>query len=448
VDKLARIPKVSELVDQLGVLESTRACAVEAARQAIGLFRAMKADERTTTDLIALTLQLMDKLESARLTSCFNFTGTLLHTGLGRAPLAESAAEAVRDAAGNCLLEFDPDSGERGNRQSHVDQLVRDLTGAEAALVVNNGAGATVLALSALASGAKVLLSRGEMIEIGGSFRLPEIIEHSGAHLVEVGCTNRTHLRDYEREIDDQTAVLLRCHHSNYVISGFTSSPTTADLATLSRKHGVIFIDDLGSGNIVDLTRFGLKPEPRVQDSLREGADLVLFSGDKLLGGPQAGILCGKKELIQRLTRHPLARTLRIDKLCLAALEATLRIHLYGDLVQIPLFEMMGRPIEKLEGQAQQLCAVFNAAEIRASVEETTSMVGAGSAPDNHLPAIAARINRKNPQELAKLLRKHKVIGRIADGALWLDPRSCPSGQFDKALQTLKIAIQAYENGN
>jgi L-seryl-tRNA(Ser) seleniumtransferase len=286
------------------------------------------------------------------------------------------------------------------------------------------------------------------MIEIGGSFRLPEIIEHSGAHLVEVGCTNRTHLRDYEREIDDQTAVLLRCHHSNYVISGFTSSPTTADLATLSRKHGVIFIDDLGSGNIVDLTRFGLKPEPRVQDSLREGADLVLFSGDKLLGGPQAGVLCGKKELIQRLTCHPLARALRIDKLCLAALEATLRIHLYGDLVQIPLFEMMGRPIEKLEGQAQQLCAVFNAAEIRASVEETTSMVGAGSAPDNHLPAIAARINRKNPQELAKLLRKHKVIGRIADGALWLDPRSCPSGQFDKALQTLKIAIQAYENGN
>lgn len=435
-------------MEQLGTLESSHATVVLAARKAIDACRATKAEERQSIDLIALTLQLLDELENPSLTNCFNFTGTLLHTGLGRAPLAEAAARAAGEAAGNCLLEFDPETGERGNRQSHIDELICQLTGAEAALAVNNCAGATILALSALASGATVLLSRGEMIEIGGSFRLPEIIENSGAHLVEVGCTNRTHLRDYEQEIDDMTAVLLRCHHSNYVISGFTSSPATAELASLSRKHGLIFIDDLGSGNVVDLAQYGLQPEPRVQDSLRDGADLVLFSGDKLLGGPQAGIICGKKELIQRLARHPLARALRIDKLSLAALEATLRIHLYGDLAQIPLFEMMGRPIEQLEGQAQQLGSVFNAAKIQALVEETTSMVGAGSAPGNDLPTIAVRINLESPQEFAKALRKHKVIGRITDGSFWLDPRSCPSEQFEEALQSLKTAIQAYETGN
>ncbi|NEX64922.1 L-seryl-tRNA(Sec) selenium transferase, partial [Noviherbaspirillum sp. 17J57-3] len=304
--------------------------------------------------------RVLDALRATRqpsLRRVINATGVVLHTNLGRAPLPQEALAAIAGlAAGYCNLEFDLDGGQRGSRYDHVEALICRLTGAEAALVVNNCAAAVLLALTALARDGEVIASRGELIEIGGSFRMPDVIAQSGACLVEVGATNKTRLSDYAAAITPKTRVILKSHTSNYRIVGFSAQPERAALARLADEHGLVFMEDLGSGTFVDLRPFGLPEEPTVQQCLREGAGLLAFSGDKLLGGPQAGILAGRRDDIARLKKHPLLRALRIDKLSLAALEAVLRLHdLPAPERRLPVLDMLGAPPEALAARARRL---------------------------------------------------------------------------------------------
>jgi L-seryl-tRNA(Ser) seleniumtransferase len=374
-----------------------------------------------------------------------NASGVLLHTGLGRAPLAAEAVAAVAEAArGYCNLEIDLDSGERGRRTTGVAGLLRELTGAEAAAVVNNNAGATILALRALAAGREVVVSRGQLVEIGGSFRLPEIFEVSGARLREVGTTNRTRLSDYEHAIGPDTAALLRVHASNYRIVGFTESVEMADLAALARSRGLWSIDDIGSGALGP----GLPPhapgEPTFAQGLAAGADVVLGSGDKLLGGPQCGLVVGRREAVARLEADPLARALRVDKMTLAALEATLRLALDPALAgrRIPLWSFLTTPVSALEARAGRLAERFRAElGLDASVVRAEAYLGGGSVPAESIPTAAVRVGPPFPAPhdsegaWARALRRGDppVIPRVQGGAVLFDLRAVPE-EDDPAL--------------
>jgi L-seryl-tRNA(Ser) seleniumtransferase len=368
-----------------------------------------------------------------RLTPVINATGILLHTGLGRAPLAEQALQEVcAVGAGYSTLEVDIESGERSQRMQGVERLLTELTGAEAALVVNNNAGATLLSLAGLARGKEVIVSRGHLVEIGGSYRLPEVMEVSGAILREVGTTNKTRIEDFEKAMNDQTGALLRVHPSNFVIRGFTEQPALSDLVRIGERRGIPVIDDIGSGAIVDFSEFGLHGEPLVKDSLRAGADLVLFSGDKLLGGPQCGIILGQRQWIRQLTAHPLARALRVDKLTLAALSATLR--LYRDPVQaraqIPLLMLLSLTAENLKNRAERLAAQAAACPVVSAAEmvESTTYLGGGSVPTQELPTWCVALTPAGGKvdQLARKLRigHPSVFGRIHQDRLLLDLRS------------------------
>jgi L-seryl-tRNA(Ser) seleniumtransferase len=379
-----------------------------------------------------------------------NATGIVLHTNLGRAPLAAEAIAATQAvAAGYSSLEYDLASGARGARNDHVESLLTRLTGAEAALVVNNGAAALLLALTAIADDHEVVISRGELIEIGGSFRMPDVIAQSGARMVEVGTTNRTTLDDYENAMTPATRVILQSHPSNYRIVGFTAQPRHADLAALARKHGCVSILDLGSGCIVDLAAHGLPSEPTVSACLTENIDLVTFSGDKLLGGPQAGIVAGKSEYINRLRRHPMARAVRIDKLSLAALAATLQLYLppHDPFERIPVLRMLAEPIESLAARADALCARCAAIDdIDANVVATSGYAGGGSLPINGIESAAAavRCRSASPDALIELLRRASppIVARISDDAVLFDVRTMSDADCEHVATVLGTLLK------
>ncbi len=366
-----------------------------------------------------------------------NATGVIVHTNLGRAPLSAAALDAIREVGGGySTLEYDLEPGQRGKRDRHIERILRDVTGAEAGMVVNNNAAGVLLALTALAAGREAIISRGQLVEIGGSFRVPDVMQQSGARMVEVGTTNRTHLGDYAAAITADCAAIVRAHASNFKVIGFTETVPLADLAALAHERGLWLLDDIGSGTLIDTTQFDLAPEPLVQDSLAAGADLVMFSGDKLLGGPQAGIIVGRADLIDRLKRHSLARAIRADKLCLAGLSATLEHYRRGEaLDQIPVWRMIGTSPDALRARAEAW-----AAAVGGDVIPSESTVGGGSLPGETLPTWALSPRVEGPNAAAARLRAHDppVIGRVAQDRLLLDPRTVLPEQDADLLAALK----------
>ena len=434
-----RLPGVDRLISEEGIkqLEGTypHELLVELVRQRLERERLSIAagNPCPSIDEIIVSIRAqLRQLESPSLRPVINATGVILHTNLGRAPISQEAAAAMDTVArGYANLELDLDSGTRGSRHTHIEQILCQLTGAEAALVVNNNASAVLLGLTALARRKEVVVSRGQAIEIGGGFRIPDVMRQSGAKLVEVGTTNCTYAADYEQAINPRTAALMRVHASNFRVTGFTYSVTLEELVTMGRQYDLPVFDDLGSGCFLDTTTFGLDPEPMVQQSVAIGSGLIFFSGDKLVGGPQAGIIVGEEQLVDRLKKHPLARAVRIDKVRLAGLAATLIHYLKGEAVKkIPVWRMLSAPLEEIDRRARMWA---EALDDLARVTEGESMIGGGSLPGSTLPTRLVAIGgggkrkgRSMAQVLAQKLRggEFPVIGRINDDALLLDPRS------------------------
>jgi L-seryl-tRNA(Ser) seleniumtransferase len=416
--------------------------------------RAVLADGRTRVetgqdlpDLAELAADVerrLGVLARGTLHPVINATGVIIHTNLGRAPLSQAARQAMDlVAAGYSNLEYDLEVGSRGSRYVHAETLLCRLTGAEAALVVNNNAGAVLLVLAALATGRKVIVSRGQLVEIGGGFRIPDVMRQSGARLVEVGTTNRTHAKDYLEALDPETGLLLRVHSSNFKQVGFTAEVSLDEMVSLGQEAGVPVVDDLGSGSLLDTTRYGLAPEPMVQQSVAAGASLTTFSGDKLLGGPQAGLIVGREALVARLRHHPVARALRVDKSTLAALQATLLHYVRGEAEQeIPVWRMMAMPQESLFARAADWAAEMRSHGIPATVVPTASTVGGGSLPGETLPTRALALAHPNPDAMAAALRAGDpaVIVRIREGQLLLDPRTVPQEADGFLLRALMAA--------
>lgn len=431
------------------VLEGIRE-AILAARDEMSLER-IKTD---TEELVSLVEKEVEERMRPSFRRVINATGVVVHTNLGRSILSKSALEALF-TAGACYnnLEFRLEDGSRGSRQMHLRRILCELTGAESALVVNNNAAAVLLALTTHARDREVIVSRGQLIEIGGSFRLPEVMAQSGARLVEVGTTNKTYLEDYRRAVTSETAMIMRAHPSNYRILGFTAEVGIRELASLAHEYGLILLDDLGSGVYIDLSRFGLSPEPTIQDSLREGADLVCFSGDKLLGGPQAGIVLGREDLVEAMARHPLARALRVDKLTVAALEATLRLYLDPEraLSEIPTLAMLTADPETLRRRARRLSGQLAAAcpILEAEVMEDVSRAGGGSLPMEDLPTwvVAVSSPRHKVTRLEESLRRYDppVIGRIKEDRLLLDVRTLSDDEIPLVVEAFRFAVEDKE---
>ena len=429
--RLRDLPSVDELART-----SDDALAVEAARTVLARAR---EDIQAGADPGNLEERLQEELSaarSARLRRALNATGVVVHTNLGRAPLPEAALERVREVGrGYSNLEYDLSAGTRGSRQDHVAGILRRLTGAEAALVVNNNAAAVLLALAALAEGRDVLVSRGELIEIGDGFRIPDVLARSGARLVEVGTTNRTRAADYEQAIGPETAVLLRVHQSNFRLVGFTELPSLAELAKVAQRHELPLVDDLGSGALSPSNTALLSEEPSVRESLEAGADLVCFSGDKLLGGPQAGIVVGNAELVERLRRHPLQRAVRADKLTLAALEGTLALYLEPEraLREVPVLRMALEDADAVRGRAVRLAELTGG-----EVEETVGRIGGGALPLAELPSFACAVE----EELAAPLRAGEppVVGVVRDGRLLLDCRTLSDAEAEEVAAAVTTA--------
>ena len=449
-----RLPSVDKLIsdERIGRLQGIypHTLLVELLRQRLEQARLsiVAGNSAPSVDEIVETIcAQVYALENPSLRPIINATGVILHTNLGRAPLSREAINAM-DAvsAGYSNLEFDLDSGVRGSRNIHIEPVLCQLTGAEAALVVNNNASAVLLALTALAKKKEVIISRGQAVEIGGGFRIPEVMRQSGAKLVEVGTTNCTYVTDYEQAITQRTVALMRVHPSNFRLMGFTHFVTLEELVTLSGQYNLLVLDDLGSGCLLDTTQFGLDPEPMIQQSVAAGADLVFSSGDKLMGGPQAGIIIGKKQLIDKLKKHPLARAVRIDKIRLAGLAATLIHYLKGEaLTNIPVWRMISAPLEEIDQRARQWAQpILNLAQ----VVEGETMIGGGSLPGGTLPTKLVAIGgegkrcRNLAQELSQKLRSREIpiVGRISGHVLLLDPRSVLPEQDEVVIQALQDA--------
>ncbi len=441
VDRVLRQAAVSPLIDVYG-----RQAVTEVVREALDEIRGhlagndqaagIVADESAIAARIAARLEVISR---PPLRSVFNLTGTVLHTNLGRAVLPEAALQAVVEAAGGAgNLEFDLESGRRGDRDTHLEDIVCRLTGAEAATVVNNNAAAVLLVLNSLALRKEVPVSRGELIEIGGSFRMPDIMARAGCKLIEVGTTNRTHLKDFATAVGPRTALILKVHTSNFEIQGFTAAVPEPDLASLGHENDIPFVVDLGSGTLVDLRPFGLPHEPTVAETLRHGADLVTFSGDKLLGGPQAGIIAGRADLVERIRRNPMKRALRLDKMTIAALAAVFRLYLDPDRLveRLPTLRLLARPAADIEAMAKGILPAMKAAlgdDITVDLMTCESQVGSGALPLARVPSFGVRLRPAGGKRgagarvkrLAAAFRSLAVpvVGRIEDDALVLDMR-------------------------
>ncbi len=429
--ELRDLPSVDELVRDARFSDQPRELVVESARAALDRARDEIRRGGDPGDIAALVSAELESAQRPSLRHALNATGVVVHTNLGRAPLAEAALARVYEVGrGYSNLEYDLERGARGSRQVHATEILRRLTGADAALVVNNNAAAVMLALAALAEGREVLVSRGELIEIGDGFRIPDVLVRSGARLVEVGTTNRTRAADYERAIGPETGVILRVHQSNFRVVGFTEQPSLGELAEVARRHGLPLVDDLGSGAFAHF-----EDEPSARESLAAGADLCCFSGDKLLGGPQAGIVVGRADLVERLRRHPLQRALRADKLTIAALEGTLALYLDPERAtrEIPVLRMLFEPIEEVRARAERLAAAAGG-----EVEETIARAGGGALPLAEVPSFACAVD----EDLAARLRAGEppVVGVIRDGRLLLDCRTLTDTEAEDVAHAIAAA--------
>jgi L-seryl-tRNA(Ser) seleniumtransferase len=448
VSSLIQHPAIAPYAREVGARSLTRLAqlVVEEARQAILAGRA-------TGDIVAVLQRRLQKLSQPRLRSVINATGVIIHTNLGRAPVSDEAARAMAEVAGRyTALEIELESGRRGGRMSELSQLLSLLTGAEAGLVVNNNAAAVLLVLSTFCAGRAVLVSRSQAVEIGGGFRIPDVLRQSDARLVEVGTTNRTYVRDYAEAISDDTAAILSVHWSNFRIIGFTAQPELGELAELAHARGLLLIDDLGSGALLDTAAYGLAHEPTVQEAIAAGADLVCFSGDKLLGGPQAGIIVGRRELIEQVERHPLARALRADKTALAGTAVTLRHYLRGEAIEkIPVWRMIATPLAALEARCQTWQAALQDL-VETEIVATDATVGGGSLPGETLPsralalgaeAIAEVVPGLTVEELARRLRTGQppVVGRVEADRLLLDARTVLPEQDETLVEALRRSL-------
>lgn len=441
IDRLLSDPTTRDLLDQYG-----REAVKEAFRYVLEVARTFIQQgglPPTISTLFEKATDVLRREYTSSLRPVINATGVILQTNLGRAPLSRAAQELILQvAAGYSTLEYDLDAGTRGKRDTHIEALVMAITGAEAALVVNNNAAAVVLILGALAFGREVIISRGQLVEIGGGFRVPDVMVKSGAKLVEVGTTNRTHVADFAEAITPNTALLMRAHASNFKQIGFVEQPALAELAELAHAHGFYAVDDLGSGAVYDTAEYGLAHEPTVQESLQAGFDLVAFSGDKLLGGPQAGIICGKADLIAKLKRHPLARAMRIDKLSLAGLVATLQHYRMGTAAsRVPVVRMLAMSVIECRQRVESWVNVIGSA-FDCEILETQSAVGGGSLPGETLPTVALALRHPNLDALAQTLRvgPTPVVARVADGRIWFDPRTILPDQDSALLDAIQWA--------
>ena len=444
VEKVLQREEMQRLIDEKG-----RHLVVESVRRVIEETRRDIIDGQPCPPLTVVLDRVINDVEiRARpsLRKVINASGVIVHTNLGRAPLSEEARAAMDMAAGGYSnLEYELDLGQRGSRYVHAEELLRHLTGAGGGLLVNNNAGAVLLVLSTLARAKEVIISRGQLIEIGGGFRIPEVMAQSGARLVEVGTTNRTRVEDYEEAIEEETALLMHVHHSNFRMLGFTQQATLSELVELARHHGLLTVEDLGSGALLDTAPFGLSHEPTVQESIAQGADLVCFSGDKLLGGPQAGIIVGRADLIASLRRHPLTRALRVDKTTIAGIQATLLHYLKQEATEkIPVWRMISLGLEEIQKRAEAWAEKVKKLGVEAEVTPGLSTVGGGSLPGETLPTKLVALQVASPDLLSYRLRTGEpaLVGRIEEDRFILDPRTVLADEEEELLGVLEQALQ------
>lgn len=446
MSELRQLPSVDQLVSTEALTEFVscygRPLTVESVRITLEAVRTQYIPGDTIPSEIELIKMVEEQLQtwtSPTLQNVINATGVIIHTNLGRAPISESALRAMEAcASGYSNLEYDLEKGHRGARSIHAEEYLKLLTGAEASLVVNNNAAAVLLILSALSNRRKVVIARSQLVEIGGGFRIPDVMKQSGAKLFEIGTTNRVHLHDYQQAIENEPIkLIMRAHRSNFQIVGFTSEPPLADIVTVAHQAGIPVVDDLGSGTLLDTSDFGLGHEPMVQESLAADVDLVCFSGDKLLGGPQAGIILGKSNLVNKLKKHPLARAIRADKLCLAALSATLLHYMKSDaLAKIPVWSMISQPLDNIHQRAIRWTEILD----QGAIIEGESTVGGGSLPGETLPTWLVAFKVRHANRLLANLREAQppIIARLEDDQLVLDPRTVLIHQEEALLANLQ----------
>jgi L-seryl-tRNA(Ser) seleniumtransferase len=453
-DELRKLPSVEKVLQdaevQAAIAKNGRLLAVDIVRQVLDEARHEIESGQPCPTLETLLDRVLTHLATSgqpTLRRVINATGVIVHTNLGRAPLSEEARAAMDLVAqGYSNLEYDLAAGSRGSRHAHAEQILRRLTGAGGGLLVNNNAGAILLVLTALARGRKVIISRGQLVEIGGGFRIPEVMLQSGVQLVEVGTTNRTHVGDYESAIDEEVALLMHVHYSNFKVLGFAQQVSLLELVDISSQHALLVIEDLGSGCLLDTSPFGLAHEPTVQEAIAEGADLVCFSGDKLLGGPQAGIVVGRADLIAALKRHPLSRALRVDKTTIAGVQATLLHYLRQEATEkVPVWQMISLSVEEIQEKAAAWRDRLKGWGVEAEVITGLSTVGGGSLPGETLPTRLVALRVAAPDRLAQRLRTGDppVVGRIEGGQFILDPRTVLPGEGQDLLSGVEQALQS-----